>query len=111
MATTITKESLNAMLLAADAVKRQHIIGRALVRLFERQTSVEQARNDTENKNWVGFSASDAKSGSLTAKYYLKHRKLEDWMVNKWMTITNGYPRLCRYSRQLNQIVSEREAA
>jgi len=101
----VTKQSLAAML--QDEVKREHVIGRALVRLLERQTRNEQAANVTNDHNHCGFNSADAKSGSITAKYYIKHKKLESWMVERWMKPSHGYPRICRYSRQLNEIAIE----
>jgi hypothetical protein len=56
-----------------------HAIGRALVHLFNRQTEDEKATSDTRHHNARGFTPADAKRGSITAKYYIKHRKLEDW--------------------------------
>lgn len=103
--TIVSRESLQKMLDEANDVKRQHVIGRALVALFDRQTKDEQATNDTRNLNTIGFSGADAKSGSLTAKYYLKHKKLEDWQVARWMKVQkNGFARLTKYHKQLNEI-------
>lgn len=101
----VTRDSLQKMLDNADAVKRQHIVGRALVALFERQTQDEQRVNDTRILNNLGFQGCDAKSGSITAKTYLKKRSLEDWQVEKWLKKgANGYARLCKYAGQLNEI-------
>lgn len=56
----VTKDSLVRML--ADPAKRGHVIGRALVALFDRnQTSSEQAANQTQFHNNIGFSGSDAR--------------------------------------------------
>lgn len=101
----VTRESLQQMLDTADAVKRQHIVGRALVALFDRQTQDEQATNDTHIDNNVGFAGGDAKGGSITAKTYLKRRSLEDWQVERWTKRgKNGFSRLCKYAKQLNEI-------
>jgi hypothetical protein len=88
-----------------------HIVGRALVALFDRQTQDEKAVNDTNKLNTVGFSAADAKSGSLTAKFYLKHNRLEDWQVEKWTRLIKGYARLCKYARQLNDVAVRKAQA
>lgn len=109
--TIITKQSLNAMLTAADEAKKVHIIGRALVALFERQTEAEKATDHTAVDNGIGFAGSDARSGSLTAKSYLKNKTLQQWQVDKWLKVgKNGYPRICKYAKQLNE-VAERKAA
>jgi hypothetical protein len=101
----VTGVSLARMLNEASFEKRVTIIGRALVALFNRQTESEKSCNDTHNWNSVGFSGADGKSGSLTAKYWLKHRTLMDWQVERWMTPQrNGLPKLCKYAKQLNDI-------
>jgi hypothetical protein len=101
----VTRDSLQKMLDNADAVKRQHIVGRALVALFERQTAAEQADNVTKEDNGVGFAGCDSIGGSLTAKSYLKNKTLQAWQVEKWMKRgSNGYARLCKYAGQLNEI-------
>lgn len=105
----VTAQSINRML--QDPVKRQHVIGRALVALFRRQTEAERQTNDTRVWNTVGFSGADARQGSLTAKYYLKHKVLLDWQIERWMRpARNGLPRLCKYARQLNEIAQARAA-
>mgnify|MGYP000209306595 CR=1 FL=1 len=105
----VTKDSLKQMLEQSDEEKRARIIGRALVALFNRQTREEQASNDTRQFNNVGFSGADAKSGSLTAKYFLKHRRLEKWQIERWLKPSkNGYPRICKYAAQLNEVACEK---
>lgn len=101
----VTKDSLRTMLNNPNQVYVMHVVGRALTALFKRQTDDEKSSNDTRVWNTVGFSGADAKSGSLTAKSYLKNKKLEQWQVDKWLKIgKNGYPRLCKYHSQLNEI-------
>lgn len=108
--TIVSRDSLKQMIEAADEAKRQRIIGRALVALFDRQTADEKQSNDTRNHNTVGFSGADGKSGSLTAKYFLKHGKLESWQVEKWTKpAKNGYPRICKYAKQLNNIAVSKQ--
>lgn len=92
----ITKETLQQMLLNATKPKKSQIIGRALVVLFKNQTEAEQSENTTKEFNGIGFAGCDAYSGSLTAKYYLKHNTLEDWQLEKWGT------KILKYHRQLN---------
>lgn len=101
MVALVTRASLIQLL--QDEAKRPHVIGRALVVLFEHQTRSEQASNHTEVHNRIGFSSSDARSGSITAKYYLKHRTLLPWQVDRWMEDFRGFPRICKYHRQLNR--------
>ena len=89
----------------------QHVVGRACVALFNRQTVTEQDANITNVNNYEGFSSSDARQGSLTAKYYLKHGKLEEWQVEQWLQTWRGRPRLAKYWRQLNKVAEAKEAA
>lgn len=109
MTAIVTKDSLNAMLQAAEPQRRVHIIGRALVALFERQTAAEQSSDSTSNDNGIGFASSDARSGSLTAKSYIARQNLVQWQVDQWMRPSRGYPRICKYARQLNEIAEEKQ--
>jgi len=104
----VTKDSLNQMLMQADNAKRIHIIGRALVGLFERQTAAEQSSDVTTNDNGIGFASSDARTGSLTAKSYIARQNLVQWQIDQWMRPSHGYPRICKYARQLNEIAVEK---
>ena len=98
----VTVESLQTLLNTKPEL-RAHIIGRACVVLFRNQTAQEQSANTTNVNNGVGFAGADAYSGSLTAKYYMKHNALQDWQINKWLKPNkNGVPRICKYHRQLN---------
>ena len=104
MTALVTKQSLTKMLSDADRAKRAQIIGRALVVLFNNQTKTEQSANITNNHNNIGFTGADARSGSLSAKSFLKNRTLADWQVDMWMkTGKSGYPRIAKYHSQLDQ--------
>lgn len=61
--TTPTKESIKELLAKSDKA-----VYRALIVLFERQTSDEQASESTTHKNGRGFSAFDAEFLSSLAK-------------------------------------------
>jgi hypothetical protein len=107
----VTKDSLVA-LLARDHKTKVQVIGRALVALFHRQVEDEKNTNNTKHHNLQGFTPADAYSGTITAKYFLKHHNLLDWQIEKWMKVTaTGYPRIARYSRQLNEVANEKLAA
>ena len=111
MAAIVTKDTLRNMLNEADSARKAAIIGRALVVLFERQTEAERMANTTNNLNSIGFASCDAKAGCLSAKYFLRHRTLLDWQVEKWMrTDRTGYPRICKYARQLNEAAEQKRA-
>ena len=106
---TVTRNSIQNMLNNPNPLFVQAVIGRALWALFQYQTSTEQSNNDTHENNFVGFNSADAKSGSLTAKYWRKHGKLLPWQMDKW-TKTNGkgFSRLAKYHRQLNHIAESK---
>jgi hypothetical protein len=101
----VTKQSLLTML-QTSRERQAQVVGRALVALFLRQTEDEKDANKTNHDNDVGFQHSDAKRGSITAKYFLKHGTLLDWQVEPWLAPqgNKGYPRIAKYSRQLNEI-------
>lgn len=107
----ITRDTLRNMLNEATLEKQIQIVGRALVVLFERQTTSEQAANSTDQDNSRGFASCDARGGSLTAKSFIKYRTLQTWQLQKWTNVqANGYPKLCKYHRQLNEAAEEKAA-
>lgn len=100
----VTRESIAKMLQDPRPEFVQAVIGKALVVLLDRQTQAESQSNTTQINNAIGFSHADAKSGSLTAKYWLKHKRLEQWMIDKWLKVgSSGFPRLCKYWKQLDE--------
>jgi len=99
----VTRASITEMLDNPNPAYVQAVIGRALVVLLKNQTRDEQASNATTQDNGIGFTGADARSGSITAKYYIKHHSLQDWMVEKWAKPNRrGIPRLAKYHAQLN---------
>ena len=111
----ISKEKFKQMLEDADVDKRMHIVGRALVVIFNNQTSSEQIGNVTDVDNGIGFTGFDGKGGSLTAKSYLYKKSLLPWQVAAWTRKDkNGWPRICKYHSQINDAAvkkAERKAA
>lgn len=108
--TIVTKESLIA-LLNRNPEFAKRVVGKALVALYQRQTAAEQNTDSTSESNNVGFCGSDAKSGSKTAKFFLKHGTLLDWQLDAWIRPDrSGNPRISKYHRQLNEIASEKES-
>jgi len=107
----LTREKFNELIDRDDEVG-MHAIGRALVHLFNRQTQDEKATNDTKVHNNLGFTSGDARSGSLSAKYYLKHKKLEDWQLKSWRKPSaKGGTRLGKYYRQIAEEAAKKEAS
>ena len=112
MAAIVTRESLQHMLDAANFERQQHIVGRALVVLFNNQTTGEKAANVTDNHNNIGFTGADARTGSLTAKSYLKNKSLQDWQVAAWLRVgKSGFARICKYHNQLNEAAKMKATA
>lgn len=107
----VTRDSLTKMLNEDSLYNTMHVVGRALVVLLNNQTADEQACNDTKVNNGIGFTSADARSGTITAKYYLRHKRLEEWQVQMWTVKNNkGVPRLAKYHTQLN-VAAEAKAA
>lgn len=104
----VTKEYLLKQL-EIDPVK---LVGRALVAIFNYQTSQEKDGNSTVIKNGQGFTQGDARIGSLGAKYYLKHKTLEPWQLKVWTSLNKkGQPRIVKYADQLNTIAIRKKIA
>lgn len=107
----VSKDSMINFINTRDSEMVMHYIGRALVALFNRQVEDEKKTNNTHNTNYLGFSKSDARQGSISAKSYIKNGKLEDWQVSLWINEKfRGNPRIVKYSRQLNEIAAEKAA-
>jgi hypothetical protein len=100
----VSKDSLKQMLDAAGPAKLQHIVGRALVVLFNNQTQGERTSNTVAVDNGIGFTGADGRTGCLTAKFYLANKCLNEWQVNAWIRKDKkGYPRICKYHKQINE--------
>lgn len=101
----VTRDSLRTLLQNSNRVFVGRVIGKALVAIYARQTQAEQAYDATVEDNGIGFAGADAHGGSLTAKYFMKHNALQDWQIDAWAKVQkSGYPRLCKYHKQLNEI-------
>lgn len=95
--------------LSSDPVRT---VGRALVAIFRNQTELEKAGNKTKNLNGVGFTKADGRIGALGAKYFLKHKKLEEWQLNIWLGLNSkGEPRILKYANQLNSIAVAKQTS
>ena len=105
----VTRESLIDLL--KNDTRRAEVIGRALVVLFNNQTSSEKAANVTNLNNSIGFTGADGHSGCLSAKYFLKHKTLLPWQVDRWMKLgSSGFPRITKYWRQLDAAAQAKRA-
>ena len=107
----VTRESLISMLQNSNPEFVNRVIGRALVGLFERQTESEKNSTATLEHNQIGFAGADARQGTITAKYFIKHQDLLDWQRDIWTRPNkNGIPRLAKYWRQLDEIAKVKAA-
>jgi hypothetical protein len=108
----VTKDSLTKMIVEASPEKQAQIVGRACLVLFKRQTETERQANTTNVENSVGFTGSDARCGSLTAKSFLKYNTLQPWQVERWLKVDRrGTMRIAKYWKQLDQAAREKAAA
>lgn len=107
---TVTRDTLNTMLSNHNPRYVSEVVGRALVVLFNNQTQSEKCANSTTDENGIGFTGADARTGSLTAKYFIKHHTLLPWQIEAWTKVgSTGYPRLCKYHRQLDVAAAHRK--
>jgi len=84
---------------------------RALVVLFNRQTSDEQTMDETKHHNQQGFCPYDAHKGSYYAKLVIRGLHLNDKALAWCRQISpNGRHRLGKYWRQLNEAIEEKNA-
>lgn len=107
----LTRAQVTALIMRNDEVG-MHAIGRALVHLLRRQTDFEAVHNVTKNLNERGFAPADARRGCIAAKYYIKHKKLEDWQLDFWRKPNRrGVPRLAKYWAQLAEEAAKKALA
>ena len=71
-----TRDEIDSLLMRSD-----NAVMRAIIRIFELQTLDEQTATRTKHENSVGFSAADAKAGTLFAQYLLGFDKKN---VKRW---------------------------
>ena len=106
----VTRESFQTLITRGDEVA-MNAVGRALVHIFNRQTLDEKADDHTKHYNMRGFTPADARRGSITAKYYLKHRQLLDWQIEYWTSENGkGICRLAKYWRQIDEEAQKKQA-
>ncbi len=109
MPAIVTRESLQKLLDSDNAQLVMHVVGRALVVLFNNQTEDEKVDNATKVHNSLGFTGADARTGTLTAKSYLRNRALHDWQIEKWVKKgESGFSRLTKYHKQLNAAAEQK---
>ncbi len=101
----VTKEWLQVQL----NINKEKVIGRSLMAIYKRQTADEQSNQRTKFNNGIGFAKPDARIGGIGARQYMNGGKLEPWVIEIWMRLAkDGYPRICKYASQLNDIAEQR---
>jgi hypothetical protein len=96
---SITREEVTHLLKTNDRA-----VERALVVLYQRQTSDEQAVLQTRHTNGVGFNATDAKFGSDLAQKVLKGWRLTPGQIGSARRM------LIKYGGQLVAAAEEKAA-
>lgn len=110
----VTKQSLIELINNGDADKKMHIVGRALVAIYKRQTSDEQGSDTTIDHNGIGFTGADADWGSRSARLYLNNKVLSPKVVDSWLKPAKGAggaPKITKYWKQLNEVANVKQAA
>lgn len=105
----VTKSSMVEMIEKADAVKKMHIVGRALTAIYNNQTQDEKSSEQTIDHNGIGFTGPDADWGSRSAKIYIRDGKLSEGIVNTWLKPAKGAggaPKITKYWKQLNVVAN-----
>ena len=96
------RETFIDMLNTDDYNRKVQIVGRAILVVFRNQTDSEKSANITSNHNMMGFTPADARQGCITAKYFIKHKTLLDFQVDRWLKLNDkGIPRVAKYWKQL----------
>lgn len=102
MAKTWSKEEIVALLETNDRA-----IGRALVRLNERQTTDEQSDEITKHRNGAGFRPCHARMGTSMANFFEKRGYLTAKQAAYWRKKDKtGAMRIGIYAGQLIKVVA-----
>lgn len=96
-----TKASIKAVLSRQDATG-QEAVERAIIHIYNRQTSHEQQASYTHVDNQIGFTTSHAKSGSYFARWIKSGNHLSGSHLDKARKM------MLRYSRQLLEVAEEK---
>lgn len=107
----VTKDSLRNLLQCGSHEKLIHIVGRALVVLYNNQEADEQVMKSVAHNNGIGFTRGDAAKGTEHAKFYLENKTLSLTQLRHWIRAEGYYPYLCKYDRQLNDAAVTKQSA
>lgn len=102
--TNWTKEKIVELLETNDKA-----VGRALLRLTERQTADEQQSLDVKHRNNMGFRPCHARMGTVMAEYFKKKGMLTPKQAAYWRARDkNGNMRIGIYANQLLSCIGEK---
>jgi hypothetical protein len=97
-----TKEKIINLLHTNDKA-----VGRALMRLYERQTFDEREAKDVKYKNGMGFRPCHARVGVEMAEFFKKQGYLTEKQARYWrVTDRKGNMRIGIYAGQLLKLVA-----
>lgn len=83
-------------------------VGRALVRLNERQTFDERSDKDTKYRNGKGFRPCHARVGTSMANHFSRFGRLSPGQARYWrVTDKTGKMRIEIYANQLLSVIEE----
>lgn len=105
----VTKESLAELLRSAEPKKVQQIVGRALLVIYENQMEDEKRSGTAAYANGIGFTVGDATIGCSNAAFFKANGYMGKAVIAYWTEIVNGYPRICKYDKQLNEAASAKQ--
>lgn len=101
----VTKDWMYNFIKTQPTDKVKYMIGKALFKINQRQTIEERQAHTTIKSNGIGFSKPMASRGTKTANYFKYNKTINDQSLHYWTQRTRtGYPRICQYARQLNEI-------
>jgi len=100
-----TRQDVENLLMASDKA-----VGKALVQLFDRQTTEEQMTDSTRNHNCRGFTPLDAEIFSSFAKRVIGGRPLTTRQLACCRKpFRKSTTKLGKYANQLLEVIEERE--
>lgn len=103
--TTWNKESITNLILDNPTA-----VGRALIVLFNNQTSSEQSSEETIVANAKGFTPADGHVGASMAKFYMSRGFLTEKQLAYWRrSNVKGTPRLAKYWKQLIEAIENKK--
>lgn len=92
-----TESEIVSMLQTRDAA-----VVKAVIAIYNRQTSTEQSTQSTHCHNNIGFNAADARFMSYCAQYAIKHKQLSGKFLEKART------KIIKYRKQLVDIANNK---